>query len=171
MSALDQIKSYRQKFDKNRLDALEYTEMQREDYGKYRTAAGNRTAAAHSGYDSERDYVSGLNRQGEMADIRSRLAGRGPGKVNHSYGGTSFAEGDTSMPQHPQSMRSLRGGQGDDDATNYQMGRAQLETAQANARRTKYAADDAEWANSDYQQDKTNTRALDKLRSEGVVKR
>lgn len=58
-----------------------------------------------SGYTGEKDYTAGLNRQGEIADLKSRLTGRGPATIAHSYAGTDFASGGSSMGPAAQALR------------------------------------------------------------------
>jgi hypothetical protein len=56
------------------------------------------TGAPRSGYNSERDYITGLERQSKIADLTSQLSDR-PQKqsVQHSYAGTDFARGRPAM--------------------------------------------------------------------------
>lgn len=83
-----------------RLIQLEQEESQRE---------ANKTGPFSSGINnSAGEYTAMLNRQGEIADIRSRLSGRGPANVQHSYKGTSFAERDNMLP----GLRQTRPGAG-----------------------------------------------------------
>ena len=77
-------------FKQNKLDELEYTQGQYDDE-RDRLNASPHFGPDYSGYSNEHDYIGGLNRQGQIAGLRSQLSGKGPLKVNHTYAGTDFA--------------------------------------------------------------------------------
>lgn len=89
-----------------------------------------------SGYNGEGDYIKGLNRQGQIADLRSRIAGQGPAKVQHSYGGTDFA-------MSPNTRLQQRGTPDPSDETDnldFYGRQAGVQSAQADAERRRVAA-------------------------------
>lgn len=77
-------------FKQNKLSELEFTQGQYDDE-KNRLNASPHFGPDYSGYSNERDYLNGLNRQGQIAGLRSQLSGKGPLQVNHTYAGTNFA--------------------------------------------------------------------------------
>src|SRR6266545_3539293 len=80
----------RRRNDQNRLDELELTQGQFDDE-RDRLNASPHPGAPYSGYSNEHEYREGLNRQGEIAGLRSKMSGKGGLNVSHTYAGTDFA--------------------------------------------------------------------------------
>lgn len=74
-----------------RLSALSLAEEQRGDRARANFSPWRGPSSGIN--NSYREYQEMLNRQGEIADLRSRLANKGPASVQHSYEGTNWAEG------------------------------------------------------------------------------
>src|SRR6266542_6397779 len=80
----------RRRNDQNRLDELELTQGQFDDE-RDRLNASPHPGAPSSGYSNEHEYREGLNRQGEIAGLRSKMSGKGGLNVSHTYAGTDIA--------------------------------------------------------------------------------
>lgn len=118
----------------NRLLELERTRSSRAD-------ADAAMGPGRLAITGERDYFDRLNDEGEMSRIQSSLSGRRP-SLQHSYGGTSFAEeGESPMSSQRPSMRAL-----ETDNSDYYARQAGLRRANADADRAETLAFDADTA-------------------------